>query len=221
MRNVPTETAQDSDSESGVVVLEATFCILVCLLVIFFFLAFGFYVYQRVMFTTVANEVAEEVVQTYKLRYVSDSADMAAEDVSGIGKYRYLLFSWSFNYYAESKAETLATVRLQKTSFANSSGGLEADVETVVDDIGRRHYEVTITQEYGFMLGALFKAIGLEETAKLETTVYVDSFDVLNYVNTVRMTDYLIDKYTGDSSIFSMLNSVIKLIDTVIDAATD
>lgn len=207
------------DAESGVIMLEAVFCMLVAIFVVFFFLAFGFYLYQRVMFTTAANEIAEEVVQTYKLRDVTDSEDVSSDDVEGVGKYRYLLFSYSFNSAAEAKAQTLATVRLQKTSFAQTGGAVSTEVETVVDDIGRRHYEVTVTQNYGFMLDGLLSMIGIEGQEALSTTVYVDSFDALNYVNTVKMGKYL-SSQLEDEAVLGLVDSVISLIDKVIDLAS-
>jgi hypothetical protein len=79
----------------------------------------------------------------------------------------------------------------------------------VVDDIGRRHYEVTVRNKYSFLLGELLNVIGQEEQQVVEATVYVESYDVLNYVNTVKFTKYGIDKITDEVG-------ALKLIDTAI-----
>ena len=83
--------------ERGAVLLESTYCILISIIVLMFMVSFGFFLYQNTVVTIVANEAAEEVSQTYKLRNVADSSSISSSDISGIGKYRYL-FIW-YNYY--------------------------------------------------------------------------------------------------------------------------
>ena len=53
-------------NESGTVMLEGVFGVFVSIIVMAFLLSFGFYLYQQTMVDIVANEVAEEVVMTYK-----------------------------------------------------------------------------------------------------------------------------------------------------------
>ena len=156
-----------------------------------------------------ANEVAEETVMTYKLRNVSDNDSVSSTDVAGIGKYRYLLFGGNFKRKNEDKAKTLTNTRLTRSELAKDRGGLSVTVTPVVDDIGRRHYEVTVRNKYSFLLGELLNVIGQEEQQVVEATVYVESYDVLNYVNTVKFTKYGIDKITDEVG-------ALKLIDTAI-----
>lgn len=203
--------------ERGAVILESTYCILASILVLMFFLSFGMLLYQNTVVTVVANEVAEEVSQTYKLRNVSDSASVTAADISGIGKYRYLFFTDSFNSRNEAKAESLATVRLSKGALAKEDGNLSVDVETVTDDIGRRHYEVTVSQKYSFLLGDLLSLVGQNGTQTIEKTAYVESSDVLSYINTVKVTKYGIDKVTENSSALGLIDSAISLLQSVFD----
>lgn len=205
--------------ERGAVMLESTYCILISIFVLMFMLSFGFFLYQKATVTIVANEIAEEVSQTYKLRNVTDSSSILPEDISGIGKYRYLFFSDDFNSKNEIKAITLANVRLTKTALAEEEGNLSVNVETVVDDIGRRHYEVTLKQKYSFLLGDLLSIIGQQDTQTIEKTVYVESVDVLNYVNTVKFTKYGLNKakeadFTG---ILKFVDSAISLLHSIFD----
>lgn len=46
--------------------LEGVFGVFFSIIVMAFLLSFGFYLYQQTMVDIVANEVAEEVVMTYK-----------------------------------------------------------------------------------------------------------------------------------------------------------
>lgn len=57
---------EEIKNESGTVMLEGVFGVFVSIIVMAFLLSFGFYLYQQTMVDIVANEVAEEVVMTYK-----------------------------------------------------------------------------------------------------------------------------------------------------------
>ena len=203
------------EKERGAVILESTYCILLATVILMFMLSFGFFLYQKAMVSIVTNEVAEEVSQTYKLRNVTNSASMTSDDISGIGKYRYLLFSDSFEYKNETKAYNFVDMRLSKTSLAKETGGLTVDVETKVDDIGRRHYAVTVKQKYAFLLGDLLNAVGQEGTQELKATSYVAGVDVLNYVNTVKVTKYGIDKMAGSVNVLETVDKAISLLHSI------
>ncbi|MFV0364022.1 MAG: hypothetical protein ACK5LL_13205 [Suipraeoptans sp.] len=203
--------------ERGALMLEVTYCISLAIIVLAFLLSFGFFVYQKTVARVVANEVAEEVIQTYKLRNITDSTEITSEEIKGIGKYRYIFFSSSFESKNETKVQTLTDVRLSKTALAKKNGGLTVDIETVVDDIGRRHYEVSIKQQYSFMLGDLLNAVGQDGVQMIEETVYVESVDVLNYVNTVKNTKYGLKKLQENSSTLSLINSCINLLYSIFD----
>lgn len=123
--------------ERGAVMLESTYCILISIFVLMFILSFGFFLYQKTTVTIVANEIAEEVSQTYKLRNVSDSSSISSTDISGVGKYRYLFFADNFNSKNEAKAITLANVRLTKTALADKAGNsIEKTINFSVNRFG-------------------------------------------------------------------------------------
>lgn len=204
-------------NERGAIVLESTYCILFAAIMLVFLISFGFLLYQNVVVTVVANEVAEEVSQTYKLRNVTDSSSVSEADVSSVGKYRYLFFADRFESKNETKAKNLANVRLSKTALAEDEGTVQVDVKAVVDDIGRRHYEVTVRQKYSFMLGKLLSFVGQQDVQTLEKTVYVESSDVLHYVNTVKMTQYGINKLKDNSSVLGVFDSAISLLHSIFD----
>ncbi len=208
---------KNGQNERGAIVLESTYCILFAAIMLVFLMSFGFFLYQNVMVTVVANEVAEEVSQTYKLRNVTDSSSVSEADVSSVGKYRYLFFADRFETKNETKAKNLANVRLSKTSLAEDEGALHVDVEPVVDDIGRRHYEVTVRQRYSFMLGKLLSFVGQRDIQTLEKTVYVESSDVLHYINTVKTTQYGINKVKDNSSMLGLIDSTISFLQSIFD----
>lgn len=203
--------------ECGTVMLESTYCILISIIVLMFMLSFGFFLYQNAVVTIITNEVAEEVSQTYKLRNVADSSTVTSSDISGIGKYRYLFFADSFNSKNEAKIKNLANVRLSKTSLAQEEGNISVNVETIVDDIGRRHYEVTVTQKYSFLLGDLLSFIGQSDVETLSSTVYVESSDVLSYTNTVKTTNYGLNEMKDHSELLGLIDSAISFLHSIFD----
>lgn len=203
--------------ERGAVILESTYCILISIIVLMFIISFGFFLYQNAMVTVVANEVAEEVSQTYKLRNVSDSSSISSSDISSIGHYRYLFFSDSFNTKNAVKAKNYANIRLSKTSLAEEEGSLSVNVETIVDDIGRRHYEVTVSQKYSFLLGDLLSFIGQKDVQTISRTVYVESSDVLSYINTVKATKYGIGELSDKFESTQAIDKAISLLKSVFD----
>ncbi len=205
------------NDEQGTVMLESVFGIFVSIIIMAFLLSFGFYLYQQTVMDIVANETAEEVVQTYKLRNVNDCSEISLDDVTGVARYRYLLFATQYDKANETKGATLANVRLSKTSLAQSDSAPRVEIEKIGDDIGRMHYEVTLTQEYEFMLGDLLEFMGLQDAETMSTTVYVESVDISNYINTVKMVNYGLDKVTDAVPLLNMVNSVIKMMKSVYD----
>ncbi len=208
---------EEIKSECGTVMLEGVFGVFVSIIVMAFLLSFGFYLYQQTMVDIVANEVAEEVVMTYKFKDVDDCSEITLDKVKNLGRYRYFLFAGQYDSANEQKATTLANVRLSKTSLAKADSAPKVEIEKVGDDLGRMHYEVTLTQNYEFMMGDILSLVGLSDAETISTTVYVEAVDVSNYINTVKMTNYGLKKFSGAVPLLNTVNSVIKLMKSVYD----
>lgn len=208
---------EEIKNECGTVMLEGVFGVFVSIIVMAFLLSFGFYLYQQTMVDIVANEVAEEVVMTYKFKDVDDCSEITLDKVKNLGRYRYFLFAGQYDSANEQKATTLANVRLSKTSLAKADSAPKVEIEKVGDDLGRMHYEVTLTQNYEFMMGDILSLVGLSDAETISTTVYVEAVDVSNYINTVKMTNYGLKKFSGAVPLLNTVNSVIKLMKSVYD----
>ncbi len=206
---------KDIQKECGTVLLEGAFSVVVTILFLSFFLSFGFYIYQRTIIHIVANEIAEEIVVTYKFRDVDDCEDIALDKITNIGRYRNILHSSLFDTANEQKATSLANTRLSKTSLGKADGSAQVNIEKIGDDLGRVHYEVTVSQKYEFLLGDLLSLVGLSGVDTISSTVYVEAIDVSNYINTVKMTNYGLKKFTGAIPLLDTINSVINLMQSV------
>lgn len=207
-------------NEQGTVMIEGVFGVMVSIIVMAFLLSFGFYLYQQTMVDIVANEIAEEVVMTYKFRDVNDCADISLADVQNVGRYRYILFAGQYDSANEAKGTTLANIRLSKTSLAQSNNAPKVTIEKIGDDVGRMHYEVTLTQNYEFMMGDILSLVGISDAETLSSTVYVEAVDVSNYINTVKMTNYGLKKFEGANPLLKTVSSVVKLMKSVYNIFT-
>ena len=179
--------------ENGTIMIESTYCMLAAMIVFIFIVGLGFIYYQHVMFVIACNQVAEEVVQTYKLKNVTHNVEVTQADVTNenMGFYRYL---WgTIQSSSQDHLEVLANERLSQTSFALDGGNATVEIVPHIDDIGRRHYAVTFTKPYKFLFsglfsGKVFKALHIDNT--MTTTVYVEGTDISHITNTVDFTLY-------------------------------
>lgn len=201
--------------EQGTVLLEGVFAVFACIIVLMLMLSLGFYIYQNTMLGIVTNEVAEEIVHIYKYENASDASNITKTDVGNVGNYRYLFFSTSYALRNETKAKNMVDSRLAQTSFAKRIGTANVDIEQIADDLGRMHYEVTVSQEYEFLMGDLLQLLGLNGTETLSSTAYVESVDISNYINVVKMTNYGLDKFTKAVPLVNMVNSVVKMMKAI------
>lgn len=216
------KTQNVHQGESGVVIMEATFCIVISMVVLFLLLSVGFYLYQLVMVQVVANETAENIAATYKYANLSDSADLTEGDVADIGLFRYWFSNGTELEEANEAAGTsYANGRLSKTSLAQSNGEAAVMIEVVTDDIGRMHYEVTVTQSYTFLLGNILEMIGLTGTQEMSATAYVQGVDISYYINSVKTWKSVTETVTGLSGAAGVVDSVLGAVSSGITLITD
>lgn len=196
----------------GAIVLESTYCFVIVVFMMFFLISYGFFLYQRTMVYVVAHEVAEEISQTYKLAGVTDASSVSQTDVTGVGMYRYTFHSTEFNNNNIRKAKMISDSRLMQSSLAKDAGGLKVEVKRIRDGLFRQHYEVTVSKRYSLLLGKMLSLINQEDVQQMETTVYVDSVDVLNYTNNVRLAKYGVNEIKDDISFVHIINNLIGVV---------
>ena len=201
--------------DDGEVMLEAVFGITVTIIVLAMLLSLGFYLYQRTMVGIVANDIAEEVVLTYKYKNVSDATEITLSDVQGVSKYRYSLFGSSHRKANQTKADNLLEKELDLTSLVSEKYKPKVSIKEISDDVGRSHFEVTVTASYNIVLQELMNSMGMNLPMTISSTVRVEKVDVSNYVNTVKMTNYLMKKATGAVPILNTVDKVIGLMKSV------
>lgn len=200
--------------EDGTVMIEWSIGMLLCILILVFFIGFSMYLYQNVMFHVTANEAAQVVAEKYK--YGSAKKDLnlvSEEDITNIGVYRYL---WIMGKKqdridaANSRASNFLNNRLTNVSLAKSKGEVDIKVERANDDIGRHHIEITMHKNYGFLFGELMRFIGVSETKQLDATVACNDFDALDYVHSVKLAKYASEKVKSFATVLETVDKVVK-----------
>ncbi len=223
------KNSASNSGDSGTIMLEATFCMVVCIIIMALLLSVGFYFYQLVMVHIVANETAEYVASTYKFATLRDSAQLEAADIANIGMYRYWFSREDeLTDAAATKGTNYANSRLSKTTLAVANTMPTVTVTSVDDDIGRNHYEVTVTQEYTFLMGDLLELIGLTGTQQMSATSYVRGVDVSHYINSVKTWESVADLFAelipGQEMVDSILStgkSICKLFESLFGSDSD
>lgn len=209
--------------ERGELLLESTYCIIISMFVVFVLLALSFMLYQRAIFTVVSNQVADQAVQLYKYTdpTLADSGDLKETHVLEVGLYRYLFKKGDMQNTCVVRTKNLMETRLTETSFAQQ-GGYMVTIEPISDDVlGRRHFKVSVTAQYGLFMEAFLDAAGMQNMGQMSTVVYVEGYDMLAHMNTIQTSKYLMNKVTDNGvgnlveSIFKTISSTLSLLKTL------
>ena len=210
-------TYDKQNSQKGTIVLESVFAVIVCIIVLMFFISFGFYLYQKALVSIVANEVAETVAVTYKYKDLNDMSSVSKADIRGVESYRYIFGAGKLKSKAKEKAKTKAEAHLSATSLAQRKGSLVVTVERESESFGRAHYKVEVMQPYNFLWGKLLSGVGIDANKPLKATSYSESIDVLAYANSVKFTKYITEK-AKDFPITGAADSLVGMAKSVLDA---
>lgn len=201
--------------ESGAVMLESALCICAALIVIVMFMALGFLVYQHSMMGIVANQVAEEIAATSKLKNVADASTVTHTDVVGVRNYRGIKMS-DFTKANTTKAKNLAQTRLTATSMAKDNGGFNVDVKRVSDRMGRAHYEIVVTNKYVTLFGDTLSTLGFTSSTPFTATSYVCETDALLHTDYCSTTFSMCTIAQRQSGFTKALQNIVKLFHSII-----
>lgn len=208
-------------NESGMILLEAVFCMIIVVIVMLMILGLGFAVYQHAVVEIVANETAEEVSKTYKLRNSPSSSDVNDFDVTTPSMYRYVFSEKKYTSKAISRAKQFAEERIGLTNLAEKKNDMNISVEVIRDSVGRRHYQITVSQKYGFLAGKLLQSIGLWEEKTISCTAYSAGVDVSHHVNAINNYKYIVNEFKEHSKFVDTVDTVYSLLHTVFEKDDD
>lgn len=208
-------------NESGMILLEAVFCMIITVIVMLIMLGLGFAAYQHAAVEIVANDTAEEISKTYKLRNSPSSSEIKDIDVTTPSMFRYVFSEKKYTSKAVSRAKQFAEERIGLTNLAEKKNDMNISVEVIKDSVGRRHYKVTVSQKYGFLAGKLLQSIGLWEEKTISCTVYSAGVDVSHHVNAIKNYKYIVNEFKEHSKFVDTVDTVYSIIHTALDKDDD
>jgi len=205
--------------DDGALAIEGIIILTVLIFFLVFLMGFGFLFYQRWLVTMTANDTATRIAQSYAypttdpvMGYVNSGLK------SSLSPYRYI--GSSLKDRDAEKAEKYAEWRLDATAFAYAVSEPEIHVETMYDGFAQRHIVVDITVKYEIPFGGALAFFGLDDTVTYHATGRAVIMDVSDYMYSVTTLNTLTNQ-TFRSKVVGMVDSILGLINTIIDALED
>lgn len=190
----------------------------VTILLLFMILAVFSVLYQQWNVQTIANESAMRVAQTYKYTEADPMTGFVSSDqVSEVRPYRYLWSADEAETEAREKIVDYASERLRKTTFAKSASDPVISVSEEHDALSRRHLKVSITGTYQVPFGEALSFFGLGGMTTYSVTSYAECLDLSDYLTTTSFVGEKANLSDFDSSILEAANSVLGLIENVLE----
>lgn len=208
-----------SGREEGAMAIESMIVLIILIFFLVFLLGFGILFYQQWAVTFTANDTASRLSQSYAypntdpiMGYVS------GEMKAALSPYRYITANLESGN--QEKGEKYAAWCLERCSLAYPSGEPEIVVETVYDAFAQRHVVVDITATYDIPFGGALKFFGLDDQRTYHATGRAMCMDISDYINSVNTANSICGT-SFNSKIYSLIDSVLSVINTLIDAAED
>ena len=210
--------------ESGEVMLESAIIIPITLMIMIAMLSLGFLYYQKMMLTTVATEVAEDVAHGYKY------SDIGLDDLekivgtkyqeSTIKKIRKFRNSFAINKMESEGKKIVNEKYLKKRVKLTSLGLSDSDIkvesyEIKLDNIGRLHVEVTLSMKSKIFLGGALEFFHIADAEPVfQSTGRAECIDITAYAGHVFFVKYFGKRILGENGT-SIANSIVTIINSV------
>lgn len=204
-----------NNHESGEVMLEGMIIMCLTMFLLVWILGVGFIYYQRNVITTISNDAAVKIADTY----CYPSSDLIIgyvepENFTNRDLYRGIMGDSLLEKNTE-KAKKYIQYRLQKTNFSNVVDSVEVELEMINDSALRKHIEVTAKCTFNTPFGVALKFFGMSDKFTYQAVGRADCTDVIDYISTVDYRDNF-DKNLN-SNFVKAIDSCTKLIYKLID----
>ena len=205
--------------QDGALAIEGIIILTILIFFLVFLMGFGFLFYQQWHVVNTANDAAYRIAQSYA--YPNTDPVMGfvnASLKSSLSPYRYI--GSSLKEDNAEKGEKYAEWRLDATSLAYAVSEPDIHVQTVYDGFAQRHIVVDISAEYEIPFGGALAFFGLDDTVTFHATGRAMLMDVSDYMYSVNSLN-AITTSTLKSDILKTVDSILGLINTIIDAMED
>lgn len=211
--------------ESGEVMVEAIYVVVIAIMVIFFAINVGVVYHNRIVVTAVANEAASGVAGIYSGLYKEPFYAYTAPAVfQGIDPYRYWKYgdTWEtraklkMDSAAEDKAKWYASYLVYESEFTtNKELDFSGISVTCADNgIGLKTLSVTVKRSYPVFIMNPVSFFGLDPEYDAEATGTAVCYDVIHQMNSIALADEIENKL-GDNIIMESIGKILDIIDKV------
>lgn len=171
--------------ESGEIMLEGIIVVTVVMFVLVWLLGVGFIYYQRYVVTTIVNDSALKISDTYSYPMKDIVIGYAEpQELTSRDLYRGVL-SDILESKNTNKVENYINYRLEKTNFAGTIKDTNITFDLISDSALRRHVEVSVVCEFNTPFGFALEFFGGDRTFSYRTVGRADCTDKMEYISTV------------------------------------
>lgn len=204
--------------ESGVVMVEAIYVVVIAIMVIFFAINVGVVYHNRIVVTSVANEAASGVAGIYSGLYKEPFYAYTEPAVfQAIDPYRYRSGGVdAMNDEAAEWAKWYASYLVYENEFTTDKGmdfsGIE--VTCAEDNIGLKTLTVTVKRKYPVFIMNPVSFFGLDPEYEVEATGTAVCYDVIHQMNSIALVDEIENKL-GNNVIMKSIDKILDIVDKV------
>lgn len=226
---------EKTDRESGVVVVEATFVVVIAILIFFFTVNVSVVYHNRLVATAVANEAASGVAEVYGC--VGKEPFYAYTDsgyFKGRNIYRYLderlsaesgelALRLKINTSAEEKGKWYASYLISHTEFNSADKARKMNFDDIVVECGKSEHginvlTVTIKREYPVFIMNPVSFFGLDPTYTVKAKGTAVCYDVIHQINAVSFAREVNHRLLPSKSIGETMGETLELINRIVTA---
>jgi hypothetical protein len=215
--NMLKEIMENGDGESGVVMIEAVYVVVIAVLIIFFTINVGVIYHNRIITTSAANESANGVAEVYGCTGAEPFyAYVSPEYFKGRDVYRYLFDGKNkLNSTAVQKGKWYAGYLISELEFSAEHNMDFSDVTVCCEknDIGAQTISVTIKREYPVFIINPASFWGLDPRYNVEAVGTAVCYDIIHQMNAVSFVHEIEDTADGMTALTSILDTILDIID--------
>lgn len=200
-------------SQEGMEAVEGMIILTLMIFILVLFLSFGFLFYQQWIVSSVADDTAVRIAQTYAY----SDADPVTGYISRAMKLSVSPFRYMGGTLAEKNSDRgtqYALWSLDQVSLAYLTSEPEVEVTTVHDSYAQSHVEVHIAATYEIPFGGALEYFGIPGKVTYHATGYAVTTDVSNYLRSVDTLSALAGTTMGNPGV-ELVNDILGAVEKI------
>lgn len=214
------------DSEEGMVMIEATYTLVIAIMVIFFTINVGVLYHNRIVITSIANESAANIAGIYGRRSCDPFYSyIDAKAIESWNPYRYMAMgegAYSIKNYAVKKTKWYASYLLSTQEFTKEKEDdfSEIEVSSIKNGLGQDTIYVVIDKEYEVFILNPAAFFGFSPTYRARAEGIAVCYDMIRQMNDVAFWKEKISSWEGAAPLLKEIMGLIQKINTFVMTAT-